>query len=88
MWAWNLCEPLFLRLFAHGFLPFYLHGILKFSSKRKQREVGRRGKRRLSGCLKEIDSWTGKMIQRIKILLLAEDTGSIPSTDMAAHRCP
>lgn len=28
------------------------------------------------------------MIQRIKILLFAEDIGSIPSTDMAAHSCP
>lgn len=36
----------FFRLFPHGFLPFYLHGVLKFSKKRKQREVGRRGKRK------------------------------------------
>lgn len=26
--------------------PFYLHSVLKFSRKRKQREVGRRGKRK------------------------------------------
>lgn len=47
-----------LRTFAHWFLPFYLHSELRFSRRRNQREVGRRGKGKKGGHLVDLKKLT------------------------------